>query len=127
MLEKRKRWESTRSIANNYLEVLVDDENTMLEKLNRLCGAKHDVSIGARIPRKKLHMEVAEGEAVEECDVEHIDLGKSSMVRSKILTHIIKDFFVSYGNHFSHTRRVGIFGKSDQISKEKSGWGIEVY
>jgi hypothetical protein len=28
---REKRKENTRSIANNYLEVLVDDENTMLE------------------------------------------------------------------------------------------------
>jgi hypothetical protein len=43
--------------------------------------------IRVRIHRKRLHMEVAKGEAIEECDVGHIDLGMSFMVRSKILTH----------------------------------------
>jgi len=70
----------------------MDDENTMLKKLNRLCGAKHDVFIGAIIPKKRLHMEVAEGEIVEECVVGHIDLGMNSMVRSKIFTHFIRGY-----------------------------------
>jgi hypothetical protein len=32
----------TSFVANNYLEVLVDDEKKTLEQLNFLCGAKHD-------------------------------------------------------------------------------------
>jgi len=51
------------------------------------------VFIGAIIPRKRLHMEVAKGEVVEECNVGHIYLGRSYMVRSKILTHFIRGFF----------------------------------
>jgi hypothetical protein len=70
----------------------VDDENTMLEKLNQLCGAKHDVFIGAKIPRKRLHKEVVEGKVFQECDVGHIDLVKSFLVRSKLLTHFIRGF-----------------------------------
>ncbi len=37
-------------------------------------------------------MEVIEGKIIEECDVGHIDLGRSSMVKSKILTHFIRGF-----------------------------------
>ncbi len=70
----------------------MDDENTMLEKLNKLCGAKHDVFIGAKIPRKKLHMEVVEGKAIEECDAGRINLVRSFFVRSKFLTHFIRGF-----------------------------------
>jgi hypothetical protein len=43
--------EKTPIATNNYLEVMVDDEETTLEQLNRLCGAKHDVFSRARIPR----------------------------------------------------------------------------
>ncbi len=41
MLEKRKDG-TTSFVANNYLEVLVDDEKTTLEQLNHLCAAKPD-------------------------------------------------------------------------------------
>jgi hypothetical protein len=35
--------------ANNYLKVLIDDEETMLEQLNRFCGTKHDFFQGPRL------------------------------------------------------------------------------
>jgi hypothetical protein len=41
MLEKRKDGKAS-SATNNYLEVLINDEETTLEQLNYLCGAKHD-------------------------------------------------------------------------------------
>ncbi len=39
---ERGKDEKVSSIANNYLEVLVDDEEVMLEQLNYFCGTKHD-------------------------------------------------------------------------------------
>jgi hypothetical protein len=50
MLEKRERWQD----ANNYLKVLVDDEEAMLEQLNHFNGTKHDIFLGAKIPRRRL-------------------------------------------------------------------------
>jgi hypothetical protein len=41
-------------VANNYLEVLIDDEETTLEQLNRLCNMKHGVFSGTMIPRRHL-------------------------------------------------------------------------
>lgn len=38
--------------SNNYLEVLVDDDEATLEHLNRLCGMKHDIFSGVNIPRR---------------------------------------------------------------------------
>jgi len=43
------------STINNYMEILVDDEITMLEYLNRLCGTKHDIFSEAR---RQLPMEM---------------------------------------------------------------------
>ncbi len=46
------------SIANNYLEVLVNDETTTLEQFSHLCGTKHDVLFGVKILRKKMSIEM---------------------------------------------------------------------
>lgn len=41
-------------VVINYLKVLVDHEETTLEQLNKLCGIKHDIFMGAKIPRRGL-------------------------------------------------------------------------
>jgi hypothetical protein len=56
----------TTSTSNNYLEVLVNDEKVILEQLNRLCGTKHDISYGARIPKKILPMEIPDVKIIDE-------------------------------------------------------------
>lgn len=53
-------------VANNYLEVLIDDEETTLEQLNRLCNMKHDVFSRAMIPRRHLPTETIDGEATKD-------------------------------------------------------------
>ncbi len=53
-------------VANNYLEVLIDDEETTLEQLNRLCNMKHDVFSGAMIPRRHLPTKTTDGDATED-------------------------------------------------------------
>jgi hypothetical protein len=40
---KRGKDGKVSSDANNYLKVLVDDEEATLEQLNHLCGTKHDI------------------------------------------------------------------------------------
>jgi hypothetical protein len=81
------------SIANNYLEVLVNDEDVTLEELNHLCGTKHDIFTRARIPRRCLPMESTKEEVVDDHGVGHVDVDKNPIARSKILTHFIKGKF----------------------------------
>jgi hypothetical protein len=53
-------------VANNYLEVLIDDEEATLEQLNRLWNMKHDVFSKAMIPRRHLPAETTNGEATKD-------------------------------------------------------------
>jgi hypothetical protein len=85
-----ERMEKTTSTLNNYLEVLVNDEKTTLEYLNKLCGTKHDIFSGARIPKRRLLVEIPNVEIAKEGEVERIDYANNSIVRSKILHHFIK-------------------------------------
>jgi hypothetical protein len=66
---------------------LVDDEEATLEQLNRLCGAKHDVFKGAMIPRRCLHVEPLEEKTTNDREIGKVEISKSSIVKSKILTH----------------------------------------
>ncbi len=52
-------------VANNYLEVLIDDEEITLDQLNKLCNMKHDVFSGAMIPRKHLPIETTDGDTTK--------------------------------------------------------------
>jgi len=69
---------------------LVDDEEAMLEQLNTLCGAKHDVLLRAKIPKRCFHVEPLKGEAIDDREIGKVEINKSSIVKSKILTHFIK-------------------------------------
>jgi hypothetical protein len=40
--------------TTNFLEVLVDDEEATLVKLNRICGGDHHIFSGVKIPKRKL-------------------------------------------------------------------------
>jgi hypothetical protein len=40
----------------NYLEVLVNDEEATLTKLNRICGVNHHLSSVNKIPKRRLLM-----------------------------------------------------------------------
>jgi len=81
------------STSNNYLEVLVNDEEAILEQLNKLCDTKHDILFGVRIPRRILPMEIQDVEIVDEREIEHINSTKNLIVCSKILHHFIKGNF----------------------------------
>jgi len=78
------------TIAINYLEVLVDDEEATLEWLNWLCDTKHDIFTRAKIPRRRLLMESPNVKTTKDREVEHVDIGRNFTIRSKILTHFIK-------------------------------------
>jgi hypothetical protein len=50
----------------NYLEVLVNDEEATLTKLNKICAANHHLSSGTRIPKRRLLMQANEAEGIVE-------------------------------------------------------------
>jgi hypothetical protein len=64
------------STTNNYLEVLVNDENVTLEKLNHLCGTKHDIFTRARILKRCLHVESTKEEIADDHGAGHVDVDK---------------------------------------------------
>jgi hypothetical protein len=76
--------------TNNYLEVLVNDENATLEKLNCLCGTKHDIFTRTIIPRRHLLVESTDEETPDDHGIGHVDVNRNPTIRSKILTHFIK-------------------------------------
>jgi hypothetical protein len=55
--------------ANNYLKVLFDDEEATLEQLNHLCGTKHYIFLGAKIPRIHLPTNAIEDETIDDREV----------------------------------------------------------
>jgi len=60
---KKKDTKSSNSIAN-YLEVLINDEEATLTKLNMICGVNHHLSYGNKIPKKRLLMQAHEVEGI---------------------------------------------------------------
>ncbi len=118
------------SATNNYLEVLVDDEEAALEQLIRLCGTKHHIFSRARIPRRRLPVEIntldcrnwggfeAAGERSAEADI-----GRDAPSRSKILTkfHQRQDCLVTHGNHPVYSRRARIPREFGEIGMEEAG------
>jgi hypothetical protein len=120
---KRGKDGKASSATNNYLEVLIDDEREILEQLNHLCGAKHDIFSRAKIPRRHLPIEVIEGEAINDRKTMLVEIGRGYALRFKILTHFIKGkiSLSSMESHPSNTRKIRISGKSCQIGKEEKG------
>jgi hypothetical protein len=60
---KKKDTKPSNSTAN-YLEVLVNDEKTILTKLNRICGVNHHLSSGNMIPKRRLSMQANETKGI---------------------------------------------------------------
>jgi hypothetical protein len=68
----------TTPTSNNYLEVLVNNEKATLDQLNRLCGIKHDIFFGTKIPRRRLHVETLDVEVTDEGETPHVlDFGRN--------------------------------------------------
>jgi hypothetical protein len=81
----------TTSTSNNYLEVLVNNENATLEQLNKLCGTEHDIFSRTRIPRRRLHVETLNVEVANEGETKSVlDFGRNPTIHSKVLHHFIK-------------------------------------
>ncbi len=75
----------------NFLEVLLNDEETTLHQLNKLCGSENIFSY-IRVPRRRMPVEVAPAGTAPspETTVEGAGVNREESVRSKILSHFIK-------------------------------------
>jgi hypothetical protein len=75
----------------NFLEVLLDDEATTEQQLNKLCGNENLFSY-TRVPRRRTPVDIAPGGAVPipKAVREGVGASRDTSVRSKILSHFIK-------------------------------------
>jgi len=73
------------------LEVLLNDEATTLQHLNKLCGDENLFSY-TRVPRRRVPIDVTQGRAVPtlEAEGDGVSASRHTSVRSKILAHFIK-------------------------------------
>lgn len=83
------------SAFTKFFEVLVNDEEATLAKLNCLCGIKHNVFYGIRMPKKRMHVQASiYGKVMEELldneSGEAWNLGLGGNIRSKILSHFVR-------------------------------------
>jgi hypothetical protein len=88
---KRSKDGRPSSGAANFLEVLLDDEATTAQQLDRLCGNENVFSY-TRIPRRRMHVEVPPTEVGTSTETggEGVIPNRESSIRSKILSHFIK-------------------------------------
>jgi len=88
--KKPKDGKSHSGIAN-FLEVLLNDEITTLQQLNKLCGDENLFSY-TRGPRRRVLVDVTQGRAVPtpEAEGDGVSASRDTSVRSKILAHFIK-------------------------------------
>jgi hypothetical protein len=77
--------------ATNFLEVLLNDEPTTMQQLNKLCGNENLFSY-TRMPRRRILVDVAPGEAMPtpEAIGDGVGASQDTSVKSKILAHFIK-------------------------------------
>ncbi len=79
------------SRAANFLEVLISDEATTLQQLNKLCGNENIFS-HMRVPKRKVLVEVAVGgdDPTPQTVGDGLGADRDAAIRSKILSHFIK-------------------------------------
>ncbi len=79
------------SRATNFLEVLLNDEETTMQQLNKLCGNENIFSY-TRVLRRRIPIDVAPRGVVPIPEVvgEGAGVNQDTSVRSKILSHFIK-------------------------------------
>ncbi len=77
--------------AANFLEVMLSDEATTEQQLNKLCGSE-SLLFYTRVPRRKTPIEVTPERPgpIPEAVGEGIGAGRDTFVKSKILSHFIK-------------------------------------
>jgi hypothetical protein len=77
--------------AASYVEVLLNDEQAILQQLNRLCGDEKVFSY-TRVPHRRMPIEVAPTSNVPSPEIagEGTGVSRETTVKSKILSHFIK-------------------------------------
>ncbi|CAN5964132.1 unnamed protein product [Sphagnum jensenii] len=92
-VEKQKKPKDGKSASGmaNFLEVMLNDEATTEQQLNRLCGNENAFSY-TRVPRRRTPVEVTPGgiAPVPEVEREGAGMSREVPVKSKILSHFIK-------------------------------------
>jgi hypothetical protein len=88
---KKPKDGKSQSGTTNFLEVLLNDEATIEQQLNKLCGNENLFSY-TRVPKRRTPVDVALGGAVPtpEAVGEGVGTNQDTSVRSKILSHFIK-------------------------------------
>jgi hypothetical protein len=88
---KKPKDGKSQSGAVNFLEVLLNDETTTMQQLDKLCGYENLFSY-TRVPRRRMLVEVAPAGTVPspEAAREGTGVGRETSVRSKILSHFVK-------------------------------------
>ncbi len=77
--------------AANFLEVLISDEATTLQQLNKLCGSENIFSY-TRVPKRRVPIEVVAGgtDPTPQIVGDGLGVDRDIAVKSKILLHFIK-------------------------------------
>ncbi len=77
--------------TTNYVEVLLNDEQAILQQLNRLCEGEKVFSY-TRVPRRRMPVEVAPASNTPSPEIagEGTGVNREMTVKSKILSHFIK-------------------------------------
>jgi hypothetical protein len=88
---KKPKDGKSHSGAANFLEVLLNDEATTMQQLNKLCGNENLFSY-TRVPRRRIPVDVALGGAVPTPPAigDGVGVSRDTLVRSKILAQFIK-------------------------------------
>jgi len=77
--------------ATNFLEVLFNDEEAIMQQLNKLCGNENIFSY-IQVPKRRMPVEVAPCGAIPspEATGEWTGVNRETSIRSKIFSHFIK-------------------------------------
>ncbi len=88
---KKPKDGKSHSGAANFLEVLLNDEATTLQQLNKFCGSENLFS-HMRVPRRRIPIDVVAGgvEPTPQAMGDGVGANRDIAVRSKILSHFIK-------------------------------------
>jgi hypothetical protein len=86
---KKPKDGKSQSRAANFWEVLLNDEATTKQQLNKLCGNENLFSY-TRVPRKRTSIEVTPERTGPIPEAAREGAGQDTSVRSKILSHFIK-------------------------------------
>jgi hypothetical protein len=104
-------------VTTNFLEVLVDDEEATLVKLNRVYGKDQHIFSKVKIPKRRLPITTnpieEQKEVIAEDEHKGANMGSEIIVKSNILFPFIKGniSFNSHGNHYYNSKRTRVFGR----------------